>query len=154
MTRSLTNYFDKLIGTPCWHVKQGYGSFLTFEFGLPNQEISRVRETKSSVDPTSHHRTVSIHGDWHLWIYCCGWRIFQEKRFLAHHESEKKQIEIACRALDGQAIESIDVDLNTVNTKFCFRRIGFPTPSTKHILIKITLLLFQPTSTKMTEIVC
>jgi hypothetical protein len=45
---------------------------------------------------------------------------YPRKQVFSHHESEKEQIEIACRALDGQAIESIDVDLNTVNTKFCF----------------------------------
>lgn len=125
MTRSLSNFFDKLIGVPCWHVKQGYGSFLTFEFGSPHQEISRVRETKSSVIPTSRHRTVSIHGDWHLWIYCCGWRITQEKKLLAQNESEKGKIAIACQTLDGQAIEGIDLDLNTMHTKFYFDLGGY-----------------------------
>ena len=120
MFRSLTDFFNDLIGVPCWHVKQGYGSFLTLEFGLPHQEISKIMKTKSSVIPTKHHRTVSIHGDWHLWIYCCGWRIYQEDQYIADHESDKEKIQIACGSIDGQAIERIDVDLDTMYSKFFF----------------------------------
>jgi hypothetical protein len=47
---------------------------------------------------------VIIRGDWHLWIYCCGWRITQDGRVLATFESEKESIAAACGALDGQAV--------------------------------------------------
>ncbi|MCP3928008.1 MAG: hypothetical protein GY705_02770 [Bacteroidetes bacterium] len=125
MIRSLTKYFDELIGTPCWHVKQGFGSFLTFEFGSPKQEISKVFNTKSSIIPATHQRTVSIHGDWYLWVYCCGWRIVQENHFVADHESENDKIQIACSSLDGQIIEEIEVDLDTSHTKFFFDLGGY-----------------------------
>jgi hypothetical protein len=48
-----------LKGQAPWAVKLGIGSFLTMEFGKPEQ-------TESSP---------YIHGEWHLWLYMCNWRI-------------------------------------------------------------------------------
>ncbi len=126
MIRSLTDYFSDLIGIPGWHVQQGYGSFLTFEFGLPRQEIFSVRKRRVSENyPASQRRLVTIHGDWHLWIYCCGWKILQEGKHLAHHESDRENIERACQVLNGQEINSINIDLETKHTQFCFDLGGF-----------------------------
>lgn len=126
MIRSLTDYFSDLIGIPGWHVQQGHGSFLTFEFGLPRQEIFSVRKRRVSQNyPASQRRLVTIHGDWHLWIYCCGWKILQEGKHLAHHESDRENIERACQVLNGQEINSINIDLETKHTQFCFDLGGF-----------------------------
>jgi hypothetical protein len=125
MIRSLSGYFVGLFGLPSWHVKKGHGSFLTFEFGSPNQDISKVHEFKSSEIQVEKKRIVSIHGDWHLWIYCCGWKIFQESRLLSHDESDSEKIKIACSALDGQKIEDIEVELKSMNTRFSFDLGGY-----------------------------
>src|SRR5437763_1639449 len=61
--------FANLYGVPSWHVCQGYGSFLTFEFGTPHQEIEPVINRESKREGSRPTRMVTIRGDWHLWIY-------------------------------------------------------------------------------------
>ena len=51
-----------LIGHKSWNVKLEVGSFLTMEFGDPI--------------PAPH---LKKHGEWHLWIYCCGWYLENPK---------------------------------------------------------------------------
>jgi hypothetical protein len=100
---------DRLKGIPCWNVQQGHGSFLTFEFGSPTQSIGKVLEKREG-DPRSYRRRlVTIRGDWHLWIYCCGWRIAQDGNVLANSESIRECIMSACVALNGQALVDFQV---------------------------------------------
>ena len=96
--------FAKLYGVPSWHVRQGYGSFLTFEFGTPRQEIEPVVNRLPDREGSRPTRMVNICGDWHLWIYCCGWRITQDGSVLAMFESSRESIAAACGALGGQAL--------------------------------------------------
>ena len=69
--------FAPLIGMPCWGVSRGYGSFLTLEFGAPKLIVREPREPTRKVSPRVQRefarRLVSVHGRWHLWIYCCEW---------------------------------------------------------------------------------
>ena len=95
---------EHLYGLPCWHVKQGHGSFLTLEFGTPHQRIREVLHVPGS--RFFHHpsRGVFIRGAWHLWIYRCAWRIRRGTEELAHSESPADIVGEACRALDGQKL--------------------------------------------------
>lgn len=96
--------FAKLYGVPTWHVRPGYGSSLTFEFGTPRQEIEPVVNREPNRQGSRPTRLVTICGDWHLWIDCCGWRITQDGSVLASFESSVETILAACGALDGQAL--------------------------------------------------
>jgi hypothetical protein len=96
--------FAKVYGVPSWHVRQGYGSFLTFEFGIPRQEIEPVINREPKGEFPRRNRLVTICGDWHLWIYCCGWRITQDGSVLATFESPRESIAAACGPLNGQAL--------------------------------------------------
>jgi hypothetical protein len=105
-----------LVGVPCWNLKQGYGSFLTFEFGEPNLEIGKVRKWKTE----SPRRVVTLRGQWHLWIYCCEWTIERYDQQLAYSESHRSAIHIACDHLHGQALTDIDVNPSDGRTRFKF----------------------------------
>ena len=99
--------FDKLYGVPSWHVQQGFGSFLTFDFGTPRQEIGSVINPEPNRPGSRLTRMVTIRGDWHLWIFCCGWRIIQDGSVLATFESSRESISAACAALNGQALSEV-----------------------------------------------
>ena len=70
----------RLYGKPCWGVSPGFGSFLTLEFGEPHLEVrepvAMKKGTSAGVRKNLIRRAVYIHGDWHLWIYCCDWQVF------------------------------------------------------------------------------
>ena len=98
----VTEAFAPLVGKPAYLVQKGLGSFVTMEFGEPSLYI---REPAKGLPG----RLVSVQGEWHLWIYCCSWRVTKEGTLVAHSESSDKEIEEAMRFLDGQCIESVYV---------------------------------------------
>lgn len=46
-------------------------------------------------------------GQWHLWIYCCAWKISDALVALAHSESTLTEIEKAIAFLDGQILQQV-----------------------------------------------
>ncbi len=112
--------FAKLYGVPSWNVRQGYSSFLTFEFGTPHQEIEPVINREPNRESSRPTRMVTIRGDWHLWIYCCGWRITQDGKVLAGFKSSGGSIAAACRALHGQALSEFTFDPKCGESVFSF----------------------------------
>ena len=116
----IKDVFGKLYGIPCWHVEQGHGSFLTFQFGLPQQEIGQVRERKPD-DPWSYaRRIVTVRGEWRLWLYCCGWRVAQDGNVTANNESTRECIMGACLKLDGQALSEFTFNAKEGVSRFRF----------------------------------
>ena len=94
--------FEKLYGLPAWQVRPGHGSFLTMEFGNPHLEIRDPRPS-----PRLKNRLVTIHGDWHLWIYCCDWQVFANGKAIGDaslKSSSKEKIIKAAEYLDGQKL--------------------------------------------------
>jgi hypothetical protein len=116
----LGGILNQLRGIPCWNVKQGWGSFLTFEFGNPSLDIGQVRSLKPSDPKSPLRRLVTVRGEWHLWIYCCGWRINQDQEVLAEWESKKEEIAAACQALHGQAISDFQFCPSKGTSRFVF----------------------------------
>jgi hypothetical protein len=87
--------FDPLYGRPAWQVSHGHGSFLTMEFGAP-QFDARNR----------------IHGEWHLWIYCCNWQVFDNNKLVgdaALKSSSKRRIIRAANHLDGRKLTGASI---------------------------------------------
>jgi hypothetical protein len=121
--------FAKLYGVPSWHVRQGYGSFLTFEFGAPCKEIEPVINREPKHEDSRPPKNATIHGDWHLWIYCCGWRITQNGRALATFESSRESIAAACGTLNGQALSGITFQPERGGSVFTFDAGGKLTTS-------------------------
>lgn len=100
--------FKKLYGKPCWGVKQGVGSCLTFEFGRPRLEMREPKQLDKrftrKVRELLALRHVHVRGQWHLWIYFCDWEIFFKGKLLARSNSWDKTIQKAARILDGQKL--------------------------------------------------
>ena len=103
--------FRRLYGLPCWDVERGHGSFLTFEFGRPHLRIREPYESTAQsnrVRKSAARRHVYVRGDWHLWIYCCNWAVFDGSRLIGDSAS-KRRIDRAARYLNGQKLVSARV---------------------------------------------
>lgn len=122
-TPTIEELFRPMLGIPCWQVKRGYGSFLTFEFGDPSLVIREPREAPDAslrVSENLTRRLVTVRGQWHLWIYCCNWHIRQHGVDFAHDESDDDSIAAACQELDGQVLTEVVIGPNAGWTQFCF----------------------------------
>ena len=124
--------FGPLNGKPCWQARRGHGSFITLEFGEPSLEIREPSEPKADASYTVRkllsRRLVTIRGQWHLWVYCCAWTIFNNSEQLAHSEDNDEAIASAIGFLDGQALIAATVD-NSANSQFTFDLGGVLTTS-------------------------
>ncbi|MFN8411660.1 MAG: hypothetical protein U0Z26_04665 [Anaerolineales bacterium] len=94
-------------------MKQGYASFLTFEFGEPRLHIQERRKPTKQLSEKLRkrlaRRSIFIHGDWHLWVYACNWKIFLKNQEIANDSSTRKIIKNALWELDGQALVSVTI---------------------------------------------
>jgi hypothetical protein len=97
--------FEGLLGKPAWNVKKGIGSFITMEFGQP------------IVNEGGH-----VHGEWHLWVYDCAWRLETQEKVLAASEDEPTVIENALHLLNGLAIENIALVLPSLESSLSFEQ--------------------------------
>lgn len=117
------NIFKNLYGKPCWGAKPGYGSFLTLEFGEPHLEIREPIIAGSNVAPDLREdlarRHVYVHGEWHLWIYCCDWQVFRDTECVGV-SSSPASIRRAAQFLDGQALTNFLISPPNVNCTFEF----------------------------------
>jgi hypothetical protein len=90
----LNNLLINIKGQNAWGAKLGHGSFLTIEFGkalMPNPE------------------TGAIHGEWHLWIYMCSWRIEKNGCFLVGCEDKRSKIGKVIEQINGNCLISFNV---------------------------------------------
>ena len=104
-----------MLGLPAWNVKQGRGSFLTFEFGEPKLEIKAQHSREKGIRRSAH-----VHGRWHLWIYCCHWRVLQHGTQLARSEDVSNVIGRATAKLNGQKLIDASVAPNEGRSTFTF----------------------------------
>jgi hypothetical protein len=104
-----------MLNLPAWGVQQGYGSFLTFEFGEPKLEVrERVSPEKGM------RRSAHVHGQWHLWIYCCHWRVLQHGTQLAWSEDANEVIGRATATLNGQKLLGVSIASDNERCTFAF----------------------------------
>ncbi len=109
----IDDVFQPIYGKPCWEVKQGYGAFVTFEFGEPHLHIQEPHrpsdEAPASVRRNAARRFVFVHGDWHLWVYLADWRISLRGQELANQASTRRVIRKATGEPDGQELVQVRV---------------------------------------------
>jgi len=86
---------NQLLGQKAWGVSLGYGSFLTIEFGQPLP---------------SNNEQQKIHGEWHLWLYNCAWRLEEGDKILAASEDERNNLEVAVHRLENLTIGRDNTD--------------------------------------------
>jgi len=108
VAQTLERAFRRIYGKPCWGVKQGQGSFLTFEFGeshvVVHEPVIASRSASPDVRKALARRRAFARGQWHLWIYCCSWQVLSRGRSLAHSESSDTKIHRAADLLNGQKL--------------------------------------------------
>jgi hypothetical protein len=135
--------FSLIYGKFCWDAAKGYGSFLTFEFGEPHLVIDERFRLKDGI--REKRRRVAVHGDWHLWIYLCNWKIISHDTVKATHGSSTRDIVRAMQRLDGQALTRVEVHPDG-STTFLFElndRLE-TTPNIEYGPDADQWLLFQP----------
>lgn len=104
-----------MVGLPAWGAKQGHGSFLTFEFGQPSLEVKEWQSPRKGLRRSAH-----VHGEWHVWIYCCDWRFLQRDQQLAWSEDGGEKIARAAAMLSGQKLMRVDVEPSQGRSTFWF----------------------------------
>src|ERR1700683_4892598 len=68
---------SQLQGKRPWNIQLGEGSFITMEFGAPEANPSGRR----------------VHGEWHLWLYMCNWRIETADKVLAGSNDDHEKVQ-------------------------------------------------------------
>jgi len=115
--------FGRIYGEFCWGVRPGYGSFLTLEFGKPHLEVREPMIANKGVSARvcegMARRGVFVHGEWHLWIYCCDWEVLSKGKRVGD-SSTKRKIWSAVDCLDGQKLTRFSMSPRNVHCIFEF----------------------------------
>lgn len=123
MTRQLERSFKPIYGLPCWGVKPGYGEFLTLEFGEPHlsirEPINPSPGASARVQRRVSRRNVTVHGDWHLWIYCCDWEVCSPEKIVGDCTNRRKAQQ-AADFIDGQKLMSFAFNQKNRQCVFTF----------------------------------
>lgn len=112
---ALSSFVRPVLGLPAWGAKRGYGSFLTFEFGEPRLGGAAVAPARKD-DPKS----AVIHGESHLWIYNCDWRISLEGSALAESEDPAEHIDSAVSIFNGRKLIDVKAAPSAGRSTFVF----------------------------------
>jgi hypothetical protein len=119
----LRTAFEPIRGLPGWRVHRGHGSFVTFEFGAPRVEVHDVRTRPLKIAGErfdAPRRGAYVHGEWHLWIYCCEWSLSWCDRQIAHSESPDAEIDSALLLLNGQSVTTVEAGSPDGRSSFAF----------------------------------
>ncbi|MDG4555804.1 MAG: hypothetical protein P9F19_00185 [Candidatus Contendobacter sp.] len=104
MIEILNKFTKKFLGKTAWGVKIGYGSFLTIEFGVPN----------------NYQTNMSVHGEWHLWFYLCCWRIEKDGYFIVGSEDTKEKLIEGVKKIEGRKLNSFEICPQTLDLLLTF----------------------------------
>ncbi len=83
-----------VLGQRAWGVARGEGSFVTIEFG-------------QSMPPSKVNG--KSHGEWHLWLYGCAWRLEQGESIIVASEDDTLKIETAIQCIEGRVLQSFEL---------------------------------------------
>jgi hypothetical protein len=115
--------FKRVLGKPCWNVRVGHGSFLTFEFGQPylriEEPIAAVKGSSRKVRENLARRRIFVKGKWHLWLMHCDW-VVQRKWKRLGGSSTTAGARRAADFLNGQKLIEVSISPGTVETVFGF----------------------------------
>jgi hypothetical protein len=93
------------------------------EYGDPHVDVRKPLLLPASIEGApakALQRHASVHGEWHLWIYCCQWSLLLEDIQLAHNESDDVTMARALGLLNGQVLQAVDIEPDDGRTKFTF----------------------------------
>jgi len=123
MDQVFQKVFRRIYGKPCWNLKVGHGSFLTFDFGRPHLVVREpIRAGRNASPKVREHlarRHVYACGEWHLWIRSCDWEVRFEGRHIGDG-STKRKARCAAEFLDGQKLIQFSISPRKVQSTFVF----------------------------------
>ena len=93
-----------LVGKAPWDVRLGVGSMITMEFGQ--------RDPRQSVS--------TIHGEWHLWLCMCSWRIESENTVVIACEDDRERIRRTIAAIPWSEVAHIELQLPALDLQIRF----------------------------------
>jgi len=93
-----------LVGKAPWDVRLGVGSFLTLEFGKHVVQAGERRQ----------------HGEWHLWLYMCNWRLESPSGVLVGSSDERETIEKALNTMHWGSVSEAIVDEPALDLRLSF----------------------------------
>lgn len=108
---TIKDHLQPLLGQTAWGVRLGEGTFITMEFGSKNIK-------KQSRRP---------HGEWHLWVYFCAWRLEDEENVLVASEDSREQMDATLQSLEGKKLLSVETSLPGLDTVFKFENMNLRT---------------------------
>jgi len=94
-----------VLGQNAWGVARGEGSFVTIEFGQP---VQPVKENEK------------VHGQWHLWLYGCAWRLEQGEGVIVASEDDTAKIEAEIQRLQGRVLQSFELTTAALDAVISF----------------------------------
>lgn len=94
-----------LLGKTPWGVRVGMGSALTMEFGHKDPRQS----------------SVSIHGELHLWLYLCSWRIETGKKILIGSEDERARLKKVINGFKWSEITGVNLKRPSLDLELQFK---------------------------------
>lgn len=103
--RAIDAIIAPLLGTQAWGASLGYGSLITVEFGasIPDKDSSRPP-----------------HGEWHLWVTYCAWRLETESEVMVGSEDTRADIQESIQQINGLPLNSVALTLPALETTFAF----------------------------------
>src|SRR5216684_6300764 len=91
---AVVNMVDTLVGKTPWGLRRGVGTFLTMEFGAA----------------MSDSREKFVHGEWHLWLYNCVWRMEERDKIVLSSGDDFAKIDNLLQTLKLEIIRQIQID--------------------------------------------
>ena len=132
----ISEILQPILGHPSWLVQCGYGSFITMEFGAPEVTVGQPIRMPVAIEGApakTPRRLANVTGEWHLWIYCCHWSLRLDDVQVAHNESNPVTMNRALGVLNGQILQSVDIEPVDGRTRFTFdlgcSLVTYPAPS-------------------------
>jgi len=115
--------FSPIFGKPCWGIVYDRQTNLAMNFGRPNLRVREPYTTKSKSKFIRTHaarRTVTIRGQWWLWIFCAYWRVYKNDQFVGGYSSSFRKGEKAVHVIEGQKLLRVSANAKTGATRFVF----------------------------------
>lgn len=100
----------QIVGLVPTRVKLGHGSFVTLDFG---------RDIPSQINTRNGLKTV-YHGEWHIWIYMCAWRLDKDGVPVVGSNDLREQIAENLNALENKTLEGIFILNDAFDIDFQF----------------------------------
>ncbi len=107
---SFLDLFEPIYGRRCWNVGAVTGSFLSIEFG---DKYSWARDARVAAppvtgrgDPEVNSVIYGLHGDWHLLLFACDWRVISAKTVIGDSSTDRGVVRAATR-LEGGILKRV-----------------------------------------------